>query len=175
MKRNDYIPQSLSLVPDTIPKPAIPLPIRTGGTNLCYNDETGTDVRQWLTSWERGFIAGLGPQERGQSATVRFAMREAERKMVEAQTHRQARRRCDEPLTGDLDAIDRWALSLSTTSSGSGSSTPSAAWSSTGSECGSLASEGDRLWADMAGRLKEEYTATKMFDDYIDAEAWEGA
>lgn len=142
-------------------------------------DETNTDLRDWMTSWERRMIAHMNPEERKQSATVQLALQEASRKM---KAHWQVQ---DSPTSEQQNTIktedpeDMSCDSSSTSAFSSGASTPSASWSSASSDCSGLSSFSDSserssaLWADMSDRLKMEYATMKMFDELINAEAYQ--
>lgn len=151
-------------------------PLTLGSVN-----ETDTDLRKWMTSWERRLIAAMDPEEQKRSATVQLALQEASRKMKAHWQVRHSPTSEQRNTTETEDPEDASCDSSSWSMVSSGSCTRSTSWSTASSDCSNLESScsesserSSSLWGDMSDRLRVEYITTKLFDDFINAEAYQG-
>ncbi|EIM92589.1 uncharacterized protein STEHIDRAFT_151907 [Stereum hirsutum FP-91666 SS1] len=151
-----------------------------GRAALGSDDETDTDLRKWMTSWERRLIADMDPEEQKRSATVQLALQEASRKMKAHWQVRHSSTSEQRNTTETEDPEDPSCDSSSWSMVSSWSCTRSTSWSTASSDCSNLESScsesserSSSLWGDMSDRLRVEYTTTKLFDDFINAEAYQ--
>lgn len=152
-----------------------------GPAALGSDDETDTDLRKWMTSWERRLIADMDHEERKRSATVQLALEEASRKRKAYWQVRHSPTSEQRNTTETEDPEDASCDSSSWSMVSSGPCTRSTSWSTASSDCSNLESScsesserSSSLWGDMSDRLRVEYTTTKLFDDFINAEAYQG-
>lgn len=151
-----------------------------GPLTLGSDNETDTDLRKWMTSWERRLIADMDPEEQKRSATVQLALEEASRKR---KAHWQARHSPTSEqrnTTETEDPGDMPSDSSSSSTVSSGSCTPSLSWSTASSDCSNMSfcpesrEHSSSLWGDMSDRLRVEYNTMQLFDELINEEAYQG-